>query len=118
MMLINLVGLALIALIAWWFWWPRARPGADAGTGVVDIIVADGVYTPEQVTVAAGQPLRLRFLRRDPSACAAQVVFAELGVSADLRVGRQTLVSLPPLAPGRYGFTCQMGMYRGQVVVR
>ncbi len=118
MIWVNVIGLAVIALIAWWFWWPRERAGAVAGDGVVDIIVADGVYTPEQVTVAAGRALKLRFIRRDPSACAEQVVFADLGVSADLRMDRPTVVELPPLDAGRYGFTCQMGMYRGQVVVR
>lgn len=118
MMLINFMGVALIALIAWWFWWPREGGGTVAEAGVVEVVVADGVYTPEQITVAAGQPLKLRFLRRDPSACAEQVVFADLGVSADLRLGRPTVVELPPLKAGRYGFTCQMGMYRGQVLVR
>jgi plastocyanin domain-containing protein len=118
MIWVNVLGIALIALVAWWFWWPRQRAGAVAGSGVVDVVVADGVYTPDTISVVAGQPLKLRFVRRDPSACAEQVVFAELGVSADLRLDRPTVVGLPPLEPGRYGFTCQMGMYRGQVVVQ
>lgn len=118
MIWINAMGIALIALIAWWFWWPRERAGAVAKAGVVDIVVADGVYTPERITATAGQGLKLRFLRRDPSACAEQVVFADLGIAADLRLNHPTVVDLPALEPGRYGFTCQMGMYRGQVVVQ
>ena len=101
-LLVNLVGLALIALIAWWFWWPRRRPETVAGDDAVEIVVADGVYRPE----------------RAPSACAEQVAFTELGIGSDLKLGAATEVALPALEPGEYGFTCQMGMDRGQVVVR
>ena len=117
-LLANLVGLTLIALIAWWFWWPRRRPETVAGDDAVEIVVADGIYRPERIVLDAGKPARLRFVRRDPSACAEQVVFTELGIGSDLKLGAATEVALPALEPGEYGFTCQMGMYRGQVVVR
>jgi len=114
---VNIVGVALIALIVWWFW--LVKPAARrAEGGVVEVLVADGVYTPASIEVPSGQPVRLRFLRKDPSACAEKVLFDDLDVSADLALGRHTEVTVVPPKPGEYVFTCQMRMYRGRLVAR
>jgi plastocyanin domain-containing protein len=115
--LVNLAGLALIAAIVWWFWMAQPRAQRAQG-GVIEVLVADGVYTPPRIEVAAGVPVRLRFLRKDPSACAEKVLFDDLGVSADLALGRATEVTVVPPGPGEYVFTCQMRMYRGSLVAR
>lgn len=114
MLIVNLAGLALIALIVWWFWWPRQGEAVAA----TEILVEDGVYTPSRIAIEAGQPTTLVFLRRDPTACAEQVVFPDLNVAQHLVVDRRIPVELPALEPGEYEFTCQMAMYRGQLVVR
>ena len=115
--LINAAGVALIALIGWWFW--LVKPAARrAEGGVIEVLVADGVYTPARIEVSTGQPVRLRFLRKDPSACAEKVVFADLDVSADLPLGESVEVTVVPPRPGEYAFTCQMQMYRGALIVR
>ncbi len=115
---VNLAGLAAIGFIVWWFWLARPRATRAAGAAPVEILVADGVYTPARIEVAAGAPARLRFRRRDPSPCAEKVLFDALGVSADLPVGESVEVVLRDLKPGEYGFACQMQMYRGVLVVR
>ncbi len=115
--LINTAGVALIALIAWWFW--LVKPAARRATGSgVEVLVADGVYTPARIEVTSGQPVRLRFLRKDPSACAEKVIFADLGVAADLPLNQPVEVTVTPPQPGEYAFTCQMQMYRGTLVAR
>ncbi len=115
--IVNLAGLAVIGLVVWWFW--LAQPRARRAQGdVIEVVVADGVYTPPRIEVAAGAPVRLRFLRKDPSACAEKVLFDELGVSADLALGRPTEVTVVAPKPGEYVFTCQMRMYRGSLVAR
>lgn len=115
--LVNAAGLVAIGFIVWWFWW--SRPVAHrADTAPINITVKDGVYTPARIEVAAGRPVTLRFLRDDPSPCAAKVIFAELGISADLPVGQQVEVRIDPPPPGEYEFTCQMQMYRGRLTVR
>ena len=115
--LVNVAGVALIALIVWWFWLvkPTAR---RAEGGVIEVLVADGVYTPARIEVASGQPVRLRFLRKDPSACAEKVIFADLGVAADLPLNQSVEVTVSAAQPGEYSFTCQMQMYRGALIVR
>lgn len=113
--LVNLAGLAVIAFIVWWFW--LSRPASKkAASGVIDIVVDHGVYTPARIEVPAGKPVTLRFLRRDASPCAEKVVFDSLGISEDLPLNKPREVWLPALVPGELKFTCQMKMYRGTLV--
>jgi plastocyanin domain-containing protein len=114
--LVNLAGLVLIGLIVWWFW--LSKPKAQRATGdVVDVLVDGGVYSPARIEIAAGRPVTLRFLRKDPSPCAEKVLFDELGIAADLPVGQPVEITVTPKAAGEYAFTCQMQMYRGTLVV-
>ncbi len=115
--LINAAGLVLIGLIVWWFW--LSRPAARrADAAPITVVVEDGVYSPARIEVAPDRPVVLRFLRKDPSPCAAKVIFADLGVSADLPIGEEQEVRLAPQRPGEYEFTCEMHMYRGSLLVR
>ena len=116
--LINLSGLALIGLIVWWFWLYRPKAARAAGPQPIEILVADGIYTPARIEVLAGKPVTLRFIRKDPSPCAEKVLFDDLGMSADLPLGEPVDVTVAPPQPGEYEFTCQMKMYRGTLVAR
>jgi len=116
--LVNGGGLVLIVAIAWWFWLSKPRARAATGAEPIDIVVADGVYTPARIEVAAGRPVRLRFLRKDPSPCAEKVLFADLDVAEELPVGESKIVTVTPPTAGEYGFTCEMQMYRGALVAK
>lgn len=118
MIVINLGGLALIGLIVWWFWLSRPRARHVSGAGPIEIIVDNGVYTPARIEVPAGQPVMLRFVRKDASPCAEKVLFDDLDINADLPLGKPKDVTVTPPRPGEYEFTCQMRMYRGTLVVR
>jgi len=117
-LLINILGLILVGLIVWWFWFYRPAAQHVSGDQAVEIVVADGVYTPARIEVAAGKPVTLRFIRKDPSPCAEKVVFDSLGISADLPIGKSQDVTLTPPQPGEYEFTCQMHMYRGNLIAQ
>ena len=64
-----------------------------------------------------GAPVHLRFLREDASPCAEKVIFADLGISADLPVGEPYDITLTPNRKGTSELTCRLGMYRGTLVV-
>lgn len=116
--LINLLGIALIAAIVWWFWLSRPR-ARRAGTGEQGAIIVDGgVYTPSEIDVPAHRESVLRFLRRDPSPCAEQLIFDNLQLSVELPMGEIVEVRVPASPAGVYDFHCQMGMYRGRLVVK
>jgi plastocyanin domain-containing protein len=114
--LVNLLGLGLIALIVWWFWLSESKAAKAAENVSLTILVDGGAYAPDRIEVAAGQPVRLTFIRKDASPCAAQVVFSDLDMSFDLALDAPTEVKLPALKPGEHLFTCQMGMYRGLLI--
>jgi len=116
-LLVNLLGLALIAVIIWWFWLSESRAAKVVGRTSLTVLVNGGVYAPDRIEVATGQPVQLTFVRKDASPCAAQVVFTDLNLSFDLTTDKATEVNLPALNPGEYPFTCQMGMYRGLIKV-
>lgn len=114
--LVTFGGLAAILLIVWWFWLSRPRAAhADMQQGI-RILVKDGTYQPAALEVPAGQALTLTFLRQDVTPCAEKVIFVDLALSADLPLNKSVSVTLPALSPGRHEFTCQMGMYRGQLI--
>jgi len=116
--LMNLAGLISIGLIVWWFWLYRPEVLRAAGSQPIEIIVADGVYTPARIEVPAGKPVTLRFLRKDANPCAEKALFDGLGISADLPIGKPRDVVVTPPQPGEYEFTCQMRMYRGVLVAK
>ncbi len=115
---INLAGLALMALIVWWFWLWRPKQAARARQGVVDILVDQGVYTPARIEIPAGQATTLRFRRQDPSPCAEMVLIDDLKLSLELPLNKTRDLVVKPAKPGHYAFTCQMQMYRGELIAR
>lgn len=117
-MIVTLGGLLAIAAIVWWFWLSGPQAARATGSQTMEIRVEGGVYQPAVITVAAGKPLMLRFLRLDATPCAEKVVFAGLNINADLPLGKPRDVALPALTAGTHEFTCQMGMYRGKIVAQ
>ena len=113
-------GLALIAAIAWFFWGPRAtgvRAALTSGGYQEALILVKGGYTPDLIVVRHGKPVRLRFRREESAACSEMVVFGDFGKSALLPEGQEVPVEFLPERPGEYEFTCQMGMFRGKLIV-
>jgi plastocyanin domain-containing protein len=113
---VNGIGMVLITFIILWFWVIKPR-SQSIDTETLTITVADGVYTPAYIEARAGRPFVLRFLRKDPSACAEKVIFPQLGIEAELPLDREYDLPLSP-PPGVYAFTCDMQMYRGSLVVK
>ena len=68
--LIIFLGLLLIAFIIWWFWLKKSGHEQSADQGTVEVIVDNGVYTPDTIKGKVGQPIKLRFIRKTESPCA------------------------------------------------
>lgn len=80
-------------------------------------VVVDGGYKPDRIVVTEGERVRLKFVRKDYSPCAREVVFESLGIRRDLPVDAPVLIDLPALSPGEVEFKCWMKMLRGVIVV-
>lgn len=118
--LVIVLGLGLIAGIAWFFWGPRKggyRAPVTSGGYQEAMILVKGGYTPNVVVVQHGRPVRLNFRREESAACSEMVVFSDFGKSAMLPEGEIIPIELLPDKPGEYAFSCQMGMFRGQLIV-
>ena len=119
MMLVNIAGLALIGFIIWWFWMYRPTASVAAAPGqIIEVRVKDGVYDPALIEAIAGKGISLKFIREDETACAAQVIFPELGIQKELPLGKAVVIRVVPGSAGEYSFQCQMGMYRGVLRVK
>tara|TARA_R110000744_G_scaffold24704_1_gene61735 strand:- start:512 stop:877 length:366 start_codon:yes stop_codon:yes gene_type:complete len=121
MLIINLIGLGLIVLIVWWFWLYQAQStqvSDEQDNSEITVVVEDGIYQPAHISLLENKALKINFVRKDASPCAATVLFPELEISADLPLNKTFAVQLPPLKKGEYAFHCQMKMYSGTLVVK
>ena len=114
------IGLVLIAGIALYFWGPR-KSGTRVATTTSGyqeaMILVKGGYTPDVLVVQHGKPVRFNFRREETAACSEMVVFNDFGKSANLPTGETVPIEFLPEKPGEYEFTCQMGMFRGKLIV-
>jgi plastocyanin domain-containing protein len=105
-------GLASVAPAA-----AEAPPPAPAPAVRELEIVVDGGYVPNRVTITEGEAVRLKFIRRDYSPCAREVVFASLGIRRELPIDIPVFIDIPAQPPGDVEFKCGMSMLRGVIVV-
>ena len=118
--IIALAGTAAIALVNWYFFLaPKAVANAQTtagGTQEVNIDV-EGGYSPSQVRVKPGAPVRLVFHRKEKSPCSEELVISELGIRRFLKPFEKTIIEFTPTQPGSLPFTCGMNMLRGNIQV-
>lgn len=82
-------------------------------------ITVDGMsYSPAEISVEKGVPVRLKFFRMAKPTCGDKVLFPELKIERDLPAGKTTVVEFTPSKAGDLTFTCGMKMMKGKVVVK
>lgn len=117
---VTIGGLASIAFIVWFFWMGK-RKGIKAGvtsSGYQEVMVlVKGGYSPDIIVVEHSKPLRLKFRREETASCSEMVIFPDFDKSARLPTGETVSIELMPENPGEYEFSCQMGMFRGKLIV-
>ncbi len=99
---------------------PATVPASSAAApGVLTrrIEITAAGLVPARVTVPAGQPIDLVFIRRVEETCGTDVVVPELGITRDLPLDTPVTIRLPAHEPGELAFTCGMGMLKGTIVV-
>jgi plastocyanin domain-containing protein len=113
-------GLALSGLIIWYFFFSE-KAGTRLATTAAGIqealIVVKGGYSPDVLVVKAGRPVRLNFNRQETASCSEMVLFPDFNKSAKLPEGETVSIEFTPEQPGEYEFACQMGMFRGKLIV-
>jgi len=118
--LVDLVGLGLIGFIVWFFWLVRAkgvRAAVTSGGYQEQMVLVKGGYTPDVIVVEAGKPVRLNFVRQESVSCSEMVLLPAFNKSASLPEGQTVPVEFLPKDRGEFEFSCQMGMFRGKLIV-
>ena len=118
--LVDLVGLGFIAFIVWFFWFVKTkgvRAGYTSGGYQEQMVLVKGGYTPDVIVVERGKPVRLNFVRQESASCSEMVLLPAFNKSARLPEGETVPVEFLPNEPGEYEFACQMGMFRGKLIV-
>ncbi|HUQ82970.1 MAG TPA: cupredoxin domain-containing protein [Gemmatimonadaceae bacterium] len=111
---------AAIAWVNWYFFFAERSSATAAATvsGAQEVeIVVKGGYTPSEIHAKEGTPLRLVFDRQETSSCSDEIVIGDFGIRKFLPAFQKTVVELTPTRPGRFEFTCGMGMLHGALVV-
>lgn len=116
---VLVAGVSAIAWINWFFFGAResARAAVSVG-GVQEVLIrVQGGYSPAQVSVRAGAPVRLVFDRQEDSSCSEEIVIPAFGVRRFLPAFERTPIEFTPAVAGVHEFTCGMGMLRGHLTV-
>ncbi len=113
-------GAGLIGLELWWFLFSKNKARmAQVSEGIQSVdITVDGGYSPDQIVVQAGQPVRLNFLRKDPSSCLEQIILPDFNKAIDLPLDRDVAIEIVPPKAGDYTFHCGMNMFRGKITAK
>ena len=82
------------------------------------VIVSEQGYEPRTVTLRAGAPARITFVRTTDKTCGTEVVFPSLNIKRALPLNEPVVIEFTPAKSGNIAFACGMNMLHGTVVVR
>lgn len=95
-----------------------SREVADPGAQNVKIVVTAQGFEPAQVTLRAGVPARLTFVRTTDKTCGTEVAIPSLNIKRALPLDEPVVIGFTPDTPGNIAFACGMNMLHGTIVVR
>ena len=87
------------------------------GIQQVTINVLNNGYQPRNIKVKSGQPVELTLQSNNVYSCALAFVFKEFGIKTFLDTTDVKKFTFTPTKPGKYTFSCSMGMYTGTMEV-
>ena len=95
-----------------------ATAAPEAKPQIVKLTVTKDGFTPEKVTVKAGQPVKLVVTREVERTCVTEIVMKDFGVNQPLPLGKAVEVTVTPKKAGAYRFACGMDMVAGTLDAR
>jgi RND family efflux transporter MFP subunit len=98
---------------------PVARAPADsARPQAARVLVTEKGFEPDKVTLRAGSPARLTFVRTTDKTCGTEVVFPSLNIKRALPLNEPVEIEFTPAKTGDVAFACGMNMLKGLVIVQ
>lgn len=96
----------------------RTPQAASPAVQVAKVAVTEKGFEPARVTLRAGAPARLTFVRTTDKTCATEVAFPSLGIRRGLPLNDPVVIDFTPSTSGEVAFVCGMNMLKGTVVVQ
>jgi plastocyanin domain-containing protein len=82
------------------------------------ITITEKAYSPNELTVKAGEEIKLHLQNNDGSNCIQAFTIPQLGIQKVVPLGQSGDVTFTaPNKPGELKFMCSMGMYAGTIHV-
>jgi RND family efflux transporter MFP subunit len=97
---------------------PADTSQASSNAQAVRVEVSDKGFEPSRITLSAGRPARLEFVRTSDATCATEVVIPALKIKRSLPLNQPVEVVLTGQKPGEISFACGMDMFEGTLVVK
>jgi RND family efflux transporter MFP subunit len=97
---------------------PSVRERSTSDMQMAKIAVTEQGFEPSQLTVRAGTPVRLTFLRTTDKTCATEVVFPSLNIRRALPLNEPVQIDFTPPKAGELAFACGVNMFKGTVTVQ
>lgn len=96
------------------------RPPAPAPnrTPRTRITVSEKGFEPARISLRAGAPAHLTFVRTTDATCATEVAVPSLGIKRALPLDRPVEIEFTPAKSGDIAFACGMDMFSGTLVVQ
>jgi membrane fusion protein, heavy metal efflux system len=82
------------------------------------VLITPQGFEPDTLTLTAGTPAKITFVRTTDKTCATEIVVASLNIRRPLPINQPVAIEFPPGPPGEIGFACGMHMLRGTILVR
>ena len=84
----------------------------------VRIVVSEKGFEPDRITLRAGAPARLTFVRTTDATCATEIAVPSLKITRPLPLNQPVDITFTPEKPGDIAFACGMGMFSGILAVQ
>lgn len=96
-----------------WFFSDERFSRSDPVSNQVTININNSGYHPTYFKVKANQPVTLTLKSNNVRSCALSFVFKAFNIRAILKPTDEQTFTFTPAQPGRYTYSCSMGMYSG-----
>lgn len=96
---------------------PTNSPGKTQVQAVTVELNEQG-YRPASLSLRAGVPARVTFVRKVEATCGTEIVLPDYGIKRELPFNQPVVIEFTPAKAGEFKFACGMDMLRGKLIVR
>jgi plastocyanin domain-containing protein len=94
------------------------KKGNTAKVKVINILLTEKGFEPENVKLKVGLPTKLIFMRKVQGTCAIEVLIPDYNIKRDLPLNSPVAIEFTPKKTGTLSFSCGMRMIKGSLIIQ